>query len=86
VSSSVTDLVRDAVEVVVDSTECSLVRRQASVLLSNVIWNVIHHPTSDLDNKVGWFIYSSDSVLYYDSVTASSDYMNSICIMKSVSH
>ncbi|KAF6028605.1 RTTN [Bugula neritina] len=51
VSSSVTDLVRDAVEVVVDSTECSLVRRQASVLLSNVIWNVIHHPTSDLDNK-----------------------------------
>lgn len=51
---SVTDMIHDAASVVMDSTECSLVRRQAAILISNLIAGVYNYYThhSDAAGKV----------------------------------
>ena len=52
VFSSVTDMIRDAADIVTDSTECSLVRRQACILISNLISNISHADSTDCNSKV----------------------------------
>ena len=55
--TSVTDMVHDAASVVIDSTECSLVRRQAAILVSNLLTGLHELKHSDLSGKVYYLLY-----------------------------
>ena len=52
--NSVTDVISNAAQVVIDTTECSLVRRQAAILVSNLIASIQVQEQDDSSvNKVG---------------------------------
>ena len=50
----VTDVISDAAQIVIDTTECSLVRRQAAILISNLIASIqVQEQDDSTVNKVG---------------------------------
>ena len=52
--NSVTDVISDAAQIVIDTTECSLVRRQAAILISNLIASIqVQEQDDSTVNKVG---------------------------------